>query len=1521
MSKRKFWSMVLLSVVATLMLACAVFFTACGNNETPDGGQNTEQSGENPGDGNEPETTPGGDNHGTDEPQDIAVTSISLDKTSLTLEIGESYTLIATVSPSNATDKSVTWSSTNPSVASVSGGKVTAKSEGATTITATAHNGKTAACTVTVNELAPEIIEVTSVALNKTSLTLEIGASETLMATVLPSNATDKSVTWTSSAQSAATVANGKITAIGSGTATITATAHNGKTATCIVTVNAAVPKITSVEGATIDDTEIYMFVDHTTNSVALLDKVTVSSGRWDLYSDILGQNRIPTKIAAGSNGKLQNGDNKFYIMLENDNGDLVEVYTLTIYRSYAISVIYYNHKNQIIRTDITYTGYEYATKFNCSYDGYTFNAWKENGSVYQPRVLWKNLTLYADVTANLYTISLDVNDGTANKVEQKVTFDTMYSLFVPEREGHTFMGWYVGDIQLTDEDGNSLAVWNYPANQTGTAHWDVNQYTVTLQQNDTSAGNVLGAGEHDYGEMVTISVITHIGYSFLGWYNPNEELITTDTHYTFTMGVAALSYTAKWQVATEMKNFTFTSTAISCSIISIIDKTVANIVVPDYVTDIRKGAFSGCGNLTSITLPFVGGSVSATKASSSTLFGYIFGSNNYTGSTPVEQFYSDSSIFYKYYIPASLKNITITAKNRNLFYGSFYDCDMLASVTIGDNIKRIENSAFYSCVSLTSVYITDISAWCQIFFGNSSANPLYFADYFYLNGELVTDLVIPNSVTGISDYAFYGCKSLTSVTIGNGVTSIGNAAFYNCSGLTSVTIGNGVTSIGRSAFYNCSGLTSIAIPDSVTSIGEYAFRGCSELTGVIFGNGVMSIDEFAFALCNNLTSVTIGNGVISIGNSAFYDCSRLTTIYYNAKAIDAFSSNVFYNAGNRGKGITVIFGDTVEKSPSYLFYISSSPYSPNITSVTIGNSVESIGNYAFFNCTSFTNIIIPDNVTSIGTSAFENCSGLTSVTIGNGVTNIGTSAFENCSGLTSVTIGNGVMNIGTSAFKNCKGLTNITIPDSVVLIGKDTFSGCSSLESIALPFVGGNVLGSSESTSNVFGYIFGTSSYIGGTSISQYLSLNTVNSYYIPASLRSVIITGGNIHYGAFSNCKMLTSVKVGNNVNSIGVRAFYWCTNLTSVTIGNSVEIIREEAFYNCWNLTDITIGNSVKSIGESAYYGCSKLTYIVIPDSVTSIGDDAFYKCRGLTRVTIGNSVESIGNSAFFDCTSLTGIDIPDNVTSVGVSAFENCSVLMSVMIGNGVTDIGPSAFSNCTSLTSIIIPDNVTSIGAFMFENCSALTSVTIGRGVINIEGFAFENCKGLTSIVIPNSVKSIGKGAFSGCSSLTSVMIPDSVTSIDSGAFSGCSSLMSVTIPDSVTSIGSGAFSGCSRIIQTENGIQYVGKWVIGCDTSITSITLRANTIGIVSSAFYNCNTLTSVTIPDSVKSIGAYAFYGCSNLKNVTFENSNGWWYSSDSMATSGTDIPDVIFSSSSNAATALTVNYNDYYWKRSSVD
>lgn len=170
-------------------------------------------------------------------PTTVAVSSVSLSKTSITLTEGDKETLTATVLPNNATDKTVEWSSSNTSVASVSNGTVTAIKAGTTTITVkTKDGGKTATCAVTVNA---KVIPVSDVTLNKTELTLTEGNSETLSATVKPDDATDKTVSWTSSDAIVASVDdNGKVTAVKAGTATITVKTKDGeKTATCKITV------------------------------------------------------------------------------------------------------------------------------------------------------------------------------------------------------------------------------------------------------------------------------------------------------------------------------------------------------------------------------------------------------------------------------------------------------------------------------------------------------------------------------------------------------------------------------------------------------------------------------------------------------------------------------------------------------------------------------------------------------------------------------------------------------------------------------------------------------------------------------------------------------------------------------------------------------------------------------------------------------------------------------------------------------------------------------------------------------------------------------------------------------------------------------------------------------------------------------------------------------------------------------------------------------------------------------------
>ena len=329
-----------------------------------------------------------------------------------------------------------------------------------------------------------------------------------------------------------------------------------------------------------------------------------------------------------------------------------------------------------------------------------------------------------------------------------------------------------------------------------------------------------------------------------------------------------------------------------------------------------------------------------------------------------------------------------------------------------------------------------------------------------------------------------------------------------------------------------------------------------------------------------------------------------------------------------------------------------------SLTSVTIPNSVTSIEERAFLNCSSLTSVTIPNSVTSIGGGVFGNCSSLTSVTLSNNITELpffsylysnGYSYcgfFENCSSLTSVTIPNSVTSIGERAFRNCSSLTSITIPNSVTSIGGGTFAGCSSLTSVTL-----------------------------SNNITE-LPLFSSNSY------------NGYSYCGFFENCSSLTSVTIPNSVTSIGESAFYGCSSLTSITIPNSVTYIDWGAFYGCSSLTSIDIPNSVTSIGGSAFRDCSSLTYVTIPNSVTSIGTDAFLGCNNLTSMTV--ECTNITNFIVRGLnSSLQNLTLGENVTSIASGAFNNYSFLQNV---------------TCLATTPPTLADNT----VFPYPNIATLT---------------------------------------------------------------------------------------------------------------------------------------------------------------------------------------------------------------------
>ena len=336
---------------------------------------------------------------------------------------------------------------------------------------------------------------------------------------------------------------------------------------------------------------------------------------------------------------------------------------------------------------------------------------------------------------------------------------------------------------------------------------------------------------------------------------------------------------------------------------------------------------------------------------------------------------------------------------------------------------------------------------------------------------ESVTKIEIPAEiedipVVEIESSAFNGCANLTSIIIPDSITSIGDFAFENCSGLTSITIPDSVTSIGDHAFYNCSSLTSItvsennkyfsslngvlfnkdktelvtylignerteyAIPDSVTSIGDRAFYKCSSLTSIIIPDSVTSIGDHAFHNCSGLTSITIPDSVTSIGDHAFYNCLTSITVSENNKYFSSLNGVLF----NKDKTELITY-----------------PIGNERTEYTIPDSVTSIGNFIFYNCSSLTSITIPDSVASIGNSAFYNCSSLTNIKLPDVIDIISGNTFRDCSSLLNIIIPDSVTAIKECAFYNCSNLTSITIPDSVASIENSAFYNCTSLKSITL--------------------------------------------------------------------------------------------------------------------------------------------------------------------------------------------------------------------------------------------------------------------------------------------------------------------------------------------------------------------------------------------------------------------------------------------------------------------------------------
>ena len=1031
---------------------------------------------------------------------------------------------------------------------------------------------------------------------------------------------------------------------------------------------NIDVVGISSVEGASIDGTNIFMAVDKDVEFVELAEKVILSSNAyWNLYYDRLGQTKIPTKIAANKDsGTLNKKENTFYILVTSEDGLQEKLYTLTIYRRITIDVQYYDvYGNELYKTEMdNYNTIE--TPYDYNPKGYSLKGWKYNFTANGTKnfVFGNNgtvvtnenaLNLYPITTANKYFVNLQVNDGeTVSDSSMFVTYDSSKTFPVPTKTGYSFAGWYNGSTKVTSNTG-FCSRWTYAQDVTLTPKWEINSYNVTLSSN-ISGGTLNGNGLHEYNSKVTISATTNVGYVWIGWFE-GETKLTDDVQYVFTIKDADRRFTAKWSTITLEKNISAAGVVMVENACKVGENVTIKATTNKGYTFI--GWFEGEGKLSDeqeytfkateqsrtftakwskITLEknvSAAGSVAVENAckvgenvtiKAMTNKGYTF-----IGWFEGEKKLSDEQ---EYTFKATEQNRTLTAK--------------WSTITLEKNISVAG--------SVQAKIANEVGGDTTI---SATTNIGYIFIGWFEGEEKLSDK---------QEHTFKATEQNRTITAKwEVVAEMQNFVFTSTA--TTCTI----TSIKDKT------ISSIIVPDYVTSIGESAFRGCSGLTSITLP--FVGASKTASG-CAQVFGYIFGYTTTSSSDSV----SGATCQYY------CYPS---YN------GRPNYYGDLIY----YHYYIPSS-----IKSVTITGG--NITNVAFKNCARLASITILDSVTNIGNSAFSGCTGLTKITgssdavstivkqceskaieeiIITSGTSISSQAFYECSNLTSITISDSVTSIGDKAFYNCSKLTGIVIPNSVTSIGKYAFYGCSGLTSMTLPFVGASAT-ANNGYDQVFGYIFGyeTSGRASSTSGAtyQYDGGTAYYHYYIPSSIKSVTVTGENIPSRAFKNCSSLTSITISDSVTSIGKYAFNntaWYNNQpdglvyvgkvaykykgtmpsnTSIIIKDGTISITGSAFRGCSGLTSITIPDSVTSIGEDAFYGCSGLTSITIPDSVTSIGDGAFNGCTGLTSVTIGNSVTSIGARAFESCSGLTSITIPDSVTSIGDYAFYRCSNLTSI-----------------------------------------------------------------------------------------------------------------------------------------------------------------------------------------------------------------------------------------------------------------
>jgi len=713
-------------------------------------------------------------------------------------------------------------------------------------------------------------------------------------------------------------------------------------------------------------------------------------------------------------------------------------------------------------------------------------------------------------------------------------------------------------------------------------------------------------------------------------------------------------------------------------------------VTIPSRIVDIGYDAFADCENLKKVYITDLG-------AWSGTLFAneranpLYYAHDLYLNGEKITDLVLPESVADRVYSEYFGETIGV---NRYAFINA-----SIETVTVPEKIQVINDYAFEGCENLSKVNISDLAAWCRIEFESPTSNPLFYARNLYLNGERITDLVLPDLVTdnvyvtdlayNAGNYTFYNIN-IESLTVPSYVEKIGEEAFYG-STVEQITFEEGIDTIGYQAFVG-SNVKTLDLPDSLTAIRGCAFVNCKDLESVNFGNGLRVIDYAAFAN-TGLKSVELPDSLYYMSSEVFADCRNLTYVDLG-NTITCISYDCFRNTG--------------------------------LKTVTLPKQIEIVESGAFEN-SALTEVIFDCDAVEIYESAFKNCP-LGDLDLGDNIVFVDWEAFAGINA-TQIKLPSSVTEISYRVYAFNENLVSVTIPETVTSIYVSAFEGDNNLSHVLYT----GTMEQWDAMQNNSAELLGATLHCEavGNEVTTSQTCTTV-TYHCSICNKTETLRKGNANH-TFNENQICTVCGYEGyweyEVNKNGTVTITGYTGPdTEVVVpekieGMAVTAFSQEVFAYNRKIVMVELPVGITEIPAEAFRFCSALRNVFLGDKVTTIGDKAFYGCGRLRDLELPDTVSAIGIEAFSGAT-LNNFKLPKSLTTIGERAFMGCYLNTERLeIPAGVTEIAYSAFAECWNLRELIIPDTVTTIGYYAFAGAS-ITELTVPASVKDIGAFAF-----------------------------------------------------------------------------------------------------------------------------------------------------------------------------------------------------